>query len=247
MSRPWYEALEQGVREGKVPFALCHGQEMYAYMDGHPEFDALFSRAMDEVESLGGDSFATAFDWRGFDRVIDVGGSKGAKSAAILRRNLHLRALVVDRPQVVAQARAWWSRQGDTSCKERIEFIEGDAVTGPLPAADGARDAYLLSAVLHGFDDATCVEALRQIVSAAGTTEAAIVLLELVMPERNADLTSTSFDMQMFMGTRGRERSLREWEAVFSQSGVALVEAILLAPFGRMLVLRRVTGHSVRG
>jgi len=68
-----------------------------------------------------------------------------------------------------------------------------------------------------------------------------------VMPERNADLTSASFDMQMFMGTRGRERSQREWQAVFSQSGVALVEAILLASFGRMLVLRRVTGHSLRG
>lgn len=242
MSRPWYEALEQGVRDGLVPFVLSHGEDLYGCMDRHPEFDALFSRAMDEVASLSGDSFATAFDWKAFDRVIDVGGSKGAKSAAILRRNPHLRATVVDRRQVIEQARAWWSAHGDPSCTGRIEFIEGNAVSGPLPAATGARDAYVLSAVLHGFDDATCIEALRQVVKAAGTTGAAIVLLEMVMPEHGADLTAASFDLQMFMGTRGRERSLREWEAVFRQSGVRLVEAVALASFGQMLVLRRTSG-----
>ena len=243
MSRPWFEALEEGVRSGQPPFAICHGQEMYAYMDEHAEFDALFSRAMDEVESLGGDSFASAFDWGAFDRVIDIGGSRGAKSAAILRRHPTLRALVVDRPQVVAQARAWWSVRGDPHCRERIEFIEGDALTGPLPAATGPRDAYLLSALLHGFDDATCVEALKLVKQAVGSTGAVIVLLELVMPDQDADLTSSSFDMQMFMGTRGRERTLQEWQALFNRSGLVLGEMVRLASFGRMLVLRQASGR----
>lgn len=242
MSRPWYESLEQGVRDGLVPFVLHHSADLYEFMGRHPAFDALFSRAMDEVGALSGDSFATAFEWKAFDRLIDVGGSKGAKSAAILRRNPHLRATVVDRRQVVDQARAWWSAHGDPSCKDRIEFIEGDAVSGPLPAATSVRDAYLLSAVLHGFDDATCVAALRQVARAAGTTDAAIVVLEMVMPEHGADLTTASFDLQMFMGTRGRERSLREWEAVFRQSGVRLVQAVALASFGQMLVLRGTSG-----
>ena len=247
MSRPWYEALVKGVRGGQVPFAVCHGQAMYAYMDDHAEFDALFSRAMDEVESLGGDSFATAFDWGAFNRVIDIGGSKGAKCAAILRRHLSLRALVVDRSQVVAQARAWWSAKGDPGCRDRIEFHEGDALTGPLPAAEGTGDAYLLSALLHGFDDAECIEALRQVGLAVGGTGAAIVLLELVMPDHDADLMSASFDMQMFMGTRGRERTQQEWQALFSRSGLVLEEVVLLASFGRMLVLRQATGNSGRG
>jgi hypothetical protein len=104
---------------------------------------------------------------------------------------------------------------GDHRCRDRIEFIEGDAVNGPLPAAKDARDAYLLSAVLHSFDDATCVQTLRHVARAAGTSGATIVLLEMVMPEHEADLTLSSFDMQMFMGTRGRERTLPEWEAIF--------------------------------
>lgn len=239
MSRPWYEALERGVQSGQVPFAISHGQEMYAYMDAHEEFDRLFSRAMDEVESLSGDSFTSAFDWSAFDRVIDVGGSKGAKSAAILRRHRHMRAVVVDRSQVIAQARTWWASHGEPACRERIAFIEGDVLAGSLPVATGARDAYLLSAVLHGFDDVACISALRQVGLAAGGTGAAIVLLEMVMPDREVDLTSASFDMQMFMGTRGRERTLQEWQSVFSRAGLVLDEVVRLATFGRMLVLRQ--------
>ena len=69
---------------GEVPFHLSHGRELYSYMDDHAEFDSLFARAMDSVEVLMGDSFAADFDWGRFDRIIDVGGSKGSKSLAIL-------------------------------------------------------------------------------------------------------------------------------------------------------------------
>ena len=48
---------------------------------------------MDSVEALTGDSFATDFDWARFDRIIDIGGSKGSKSVAILKRHPHLKAL----------------------------------------------------------------------------------------------------------------------------------------------------------
>jgi len=77
MSQPWYEQLEQGVRSGNVPFRLAHGMEMYSYMNSHPEFDALFTRAMDSVAALTGNSFATDFAWERFERIIDVGGSRG--------------------------------------------------------------------------------------------------------------------------------------------------------------------------
>jgi hypothetical protein len=97
MSKPWYEQLEHGIRSGEVPFQLSHEQELYAYMDNHAEFDVLFSDAMDSVEALAGNSFATDFNWGVFNRIIDVGGSKGSKSLAILKQYPHLTALVFDR------------------------------------------------------------------------------------------------------------------------------------------------------
>lgn len=237
MSRPWYEQLEKCVREGGVPFALAHGKELYDYMDSHTEFDALFSRAMDSVEALIGDSFARDFDWGHFERVIDIGGSKGSKSLAILKRHSHLRALVVDRAQVTHDAERYWEAREAPALLARLSFQAGDLLEA-VPTATSGKDIYLLSGVLHGFDDETCVKALLNLARACGGTGARIALIELVMAECGTDLAGAAFDMQMFMGTHGRERTLTEWSKLFDMSGLVLEEQVNLQSFVKILVLK---------
>jgi hypothetical protein len=237
MSQPWYEQLEQGVRSGRVPFQLTHGQELYAYMDSHAEFDSLFASAMDSVEALTGDSFATDFDWGRFDRIIDVGGSKGSKSVAILKRHPHLTSLVFDRNQVIQTAATYWTGKESPALLSRLSYQAGDLLES-APAAENDKDIYLLSAVLHGMDDESCVKVLRNLVAASAGTGARIALMELVVPEVKADFSSAAFDMQMFMATRGRERTFPEWQGVFDQSGLALEQEIGLQSIGKILVLK---------
>ena len=237
MSSPWMDALEQGVRGGGVPFDRVHGRDLYRYMDENPEFEALFAEAMEQVEALAGDSFATEFDWSQFDRLIDVGGSRGAKSIAILKRYPHLQAVVTDRPKTIVNAADYWTRRGANECLQRMRFEAGD-VFSSVPAAVNSRDVYLLSAVLHGFDDDNCAKALRTVAQAAAKANAMIVVLELVVSDFRASLTDTSFDMQMFMGTKGGERTRSEWEQIFVKSKVKLIEIVDLASLGKMLVLR---------
>jgi hypothetical protein len=174
MSRPWFEELERGVCDGVPPFRLAHGEELFDYMDHHADFDKVFSAAMDSVEALAGDSFATDFDWNRFERIIDVGGSRGAKALAILRRHPKLTALVVDRPQVVAEAERYWAEHPADGA-ERLGFEAGDARESVPPAHD-ERDIYLLSAVLHGFDDETSIAVLKRLAAAIGTTGARIAV-----------------------------------------------------------------------
>lgn len=237
LSHPWFEQLEQGVREGSIPFELAHGQELYSYLDTHPEFDALFANAMDSVEALVGDSFATDFDWSCFGRVIDVGGSKGSKSIAILKRHPHLKALVVDRAQVIAGAVEHWQGLEDAALLQRMSFAEGD-VFGTVPQAKNNRDVYLLSAVLHGFSDEECVAALRTVAAASAGAGAAIAVMEMVMPDARPDPSIASFDMQMFTTTRGRERTLAEWQRLFGKCSLVLQEVVGLRSIGKILVLR---------
>jgi len=236
MSRPWYEQLEQGIREGVPPFRLAHGEDLFDYLDHHADLDAMFSEAMDCVEALTGDSFATDFDWGRFERIIDVGGSRGAKSLAILKRHPKLTALVVDRPLVIAEAERYWSAH-NASGLERLRFQSGDALT-EVPSAQSDKDIFLLSAVLHGFDDEDCVSLLRNVAVACGQTGARIALLEMVLPEVGVDVAGASFDMQMFVGTRGRERTMSEWSALFVKASVALEEVVGLQSLGNVLVLR---------
>lgn len=237
MSRPWYEQLERGLATGVAPFELAHGVGLYSHMDVDSDFDALFSKAMDTVETLSGDSFAVDFDWSRFDRVIDIGGSRGQKAASILKRRADITALVVDRARVVDAARRYWRDKEDAHFASRLQFISGD-VFDAVPRARSAKDVYLLSGVLHGFDDESSIHALRNVATAAGSTGARIVLYELVLDETRPSLAEVLSDMQMFMGTRGRERTLREWMCVFDRAAVALQEVVNLRTFGKLLVLQ---------
>ncbi|MGE5517107.1 MAG: methyltransferase [Bacteroidota bacterium] len=237
MSRPWFETLEDGIRTGQTPFELAHGMPLYDRMDADPAFDRLFAQAMDQVEALAGDAFTTAFDWRAFDRVIDVGGANGSKSMALLKRHPHLQAIVVDRPQTIAAAREHWTGHDTARTLGRMRFEAGDVFTS-VPASTSAKDVYLLSAVLHGFDDHMCAKALRNVAAAAAPNGCPIILLEMLMPDSHADMATASFDMQMLMATKGRERTLAEWEQVFEHGGVRLSEVVHLASFAKMLVLR---------
>ena len=62
------------------------------------------------------------------------------------------------------------------------------------------------------------------------------------MPDHHADIGAASFDMQMFMGTPGRERTRAEWDTLFERSSVRLVETVHLPSFGKMMVLQPLPG-----
>lgn len=237
MSRPWYEQLEPAIRSGQVPFKLAYGEALYGYMERNPGFAEQFKLAMDSVEALMGDSFATEFDWRAFDRVIDIGGSRGAKSVAILRRHPHLKALVVDCPQAIQGAEAYWRSREPASLTRRLAFAVGDMLEG-IPQAISSRDVYLLSAVLHGCNDETSCVVLRNLARVAAPADARIVLLEMVLAESHPDSMGCAFDMQMMVNTEGRERTLSQWKSLITASGLQLQQNISLASPARMLVLQ---------
>lgn len=237
MSLPWYEQLEAGVTTGNVPFKLAHQEELFSYMDSHPDFTTLFNQAMDSVEALSGDSFATDFAWQRFERIFDLGGGVGSKSVTILQHHPQLRAHVIDSEQVIRHAKDYWQNRLDKTMLQRLTFSAGD-VLAAVPPATSDKDIYFLSAVLHGFDDATCIKALRNIAQASAGSGARIAIMELVIDADRPDALNTAFDMQMLMGTRGRERTLDEWQTLFTRSGIQLKEVVNLRSFGKILVVQ---------
>lgn len=236
MSLPWYQGLLPALRANRVPFELVHGQELFAYLDEHPAFDQRFARAMGQVEALLGDSFATDFDWRRFARVIDIGGSSGSKSIALLQRWPHLSALVFDRTSLIAALPE--PPVEDPSLAGRIEWQGGDLLKAVPPARDD-KDALLLCAVLHGLSDADALRCLQRVAQGVGTTNARVLIMEMVMPEVSTDPSIAAFDMQMLVGSQGKERTLTQWNALFSLAGLVLEEQVRLRSLGCILVLRR--------
>jgi hypothetical protein len=235
MARPWFESLEPCIRSGETPFVKTHGQELFAYMDEHADFDALFARAMDAVEGLTGLDYLSDFNWDRFDRLVDVGGSKGAKSLAILKSHPRLEALVFDRPQVIATADDFWRQQDGAALLERVKFVAGDALES-IPLARSARDIYFCMALFHGLGDDDARTVLTNLRSAIGNTQATLLIVDTVAEEVGIDPNVAAFDMQMLIGTRGRERTQREWQVLLEGVGFTIREVVAVRSFARFIV-----------
>lgn len=236
MSRPWMESLEAGIREGEVPFVVSHGEDLFGYMDSHPDFDHLFSRAMDEVESLTGLDYLQDFDWSGFDRLIDVGGSKGAKAMAILKQNPGLAAVVFDRQQVIETAEEFWRSRGQGALLERVEFVGGDMFDS-IPPARSSKDLYLCMALFHGLDDEQAGRVLKNIRESIAEQQSTLLVVDAVAEEVAIDPNVAAMDMQMLVNSHGRERTASEWKALFQHNDFSLQDIIQVRTFARFILV----------
>lgn len=63
-------------------------------------------------------------------------------------------------------------------------------------------------------------------------------ILDMLLPEAGADMAGASFDLQMFVSCRGRERTLTEWTSLVHAVGLRLEEVVDLRSLGSILVLR---------
>lgn len=239
MTLPWMDAMEAGIKQGDVPFVQCHGSEMFSYMNDNKELNDLFANAMDSVESLTGLDYLQDFNWNYFDRIIDLGGSKGSKSIAILTEYSDITSVVFDRDAVTYNAKDSWKNRVSDQILDRITYIGGDLFSDNLPVPTSDKNLYLLIAVFHLLNNAQAVALLKRITEAMSGTNASIAIVDAVLPDTKANMTLSSFDMQMLMGTSGCERTAAQWQNLFEQANVELVETVSVRTFGKIMVLKK--------
>ncbi len=182
---------------------------------------------MEAVEGVTGSEYLHDFAWGSFTRLIDVGGSNGKKSISILQQHPSLQALVFDRPAVVAEAADYWRDKLEATLFERLEFSGGDMLAS-IPPARSDKDLYLFAAIFHGMGRAESQRILANLKLACGSHRPTIVIAEMVAQTQDIDPTVASFDMQMLMGTRGRERTLKEWRDLVEPAGFVIREIVIV-------------------
>lgn len=236
MALPWINELEASIKDGEIPFEKANGLDLFEYMNQNSDFDYLFSAAMTSVESISGTDFLQDFNWGQFERLIDVGGSNGAKAASILQANPKLSALVFDRPQVIEEAQRNWEQNSEATLQNRMSFQGGDMLES-IPECLSDKDVYLFMGIFHGFSDADCEAILNNLKTALAGRKPCIVIADAVADEMNIDPITASLDMQMLMGTRGRERTRSEWERLFDRSRFKLETILDIRTFAKYLVI----------
>jgi ubiquinone/menaquinone biosynthesis C-methylase UbiE len=205
--------LMHSLQTGQPVFEFVFGLPIFKYLEAHPETAAVF----DGHQAQGGRplhaAVARSVDFDANETIIDLGGGNGSLAAAILERHPELRAVIFDLPHVIERARA----TADPALRGRCEFAPGSFFDHAPP--DG--DAYLLSRVLHDWDDdqaaailSNCRRAMR--------ADARLLVIERLVPTGGEPHESKFMDLNMLVMAGGRERSEQEYRSLLERSGLQL-------------------------
>ena len=185
-----------------------------------PEYAASFAQRMTEAASQRAAAAIAGYDFSGIATLVDVGGGHGRLLASILQTYPHMRGMLFDLPQVLGGAERLLEAAGVSDRCQRIGGSFFDAVP------EGG-DAYLMSVVIHDWDDARAATILENCRAAVGTA-GRVLLLERVISDTHS-LDDTLADLEMLVGPGGRERTREEFRSLLAGAGFELSRIIPLA------------------
>jgi predicted O-methyltransferase YrrM len=208
--------LEHSIRTGEPAFDRTYDEEWWAYLRARPERSEVFNNIQTITSRQVHSLVLEPYDLSGARRLVDVGGGHGTLVAAMLRRYPELRGVVFDQPAVVEGARRTLEA---AEVADRAETVGGSFFES-VPAGG---DVYLLSMILHDWDDEPSLKILGNI-RAAMAPGARLLVIDPVLPEDDTPHIGKFTDMYMLMHFAGRERTEAEFIRLFAAAGLRHLE-----------------------
>jgi SAM-dependent methyltransferase len=216
----WSEALHS-FRTGKPGFDRAFGLPYFDYLQQNAEASAVFNRAMG-AGTQGRLVALVAYDWSSVRHVVDLGGGNGTALAAVLAANPQLTGSIFELEAALPAARTVMDRHGVAS---RCNFVAGNFLVDDLPPAD----AYLLSQILHDWDDRQAATILRNCKRSL-QPDGRLLILDSVLAAGPTPDPRKLFDLHMLVLLGGKERTETEWTDLLSSEGFSLHEISAAGP-----------------
>jgi hypothetical protein len=206
------------VQTGKTGFEQAFGMPFFEFLECHPDQASLFSETM--VGYHGGEhvSVASAYDFSECQTIVDVGGATGNFLAHILSQYPGPRGILFDMPHVVRDAPGLLAERG---LGDRIR-IEIGSFFERVPTGG---DVYLLSHILHDWDEDSCLTILRNC-RAAMKPGSRLLIVEMVIPANDARHPAKGLDISMLVLTKGQERTELEYRELLAKAGFRLERVV---------------------
>ena len=209
----WNE-LGHAVRTGDAAATNVFGQPFWEHLtETNPDAGALFAAAMANASRVQVELIASGHHFERCRDVCDVGGGTGTLLAGILTASPGVHGTLFDLPAVVASAAPTLDAAGVT---DRVTVVAGNFFESVPPE----RDRYLLQAILHDWDDESCLRILTN-VREAMANDARVLVIEQELPHHDGWHIAKATDLEMLVDTgAGRERTRAEFEALFTRAGL---------------------------
>ncbi|MFE3906838.1 methyltransferase [Streptomyces sp. NPDC059153] len=212
-----YGSLMHTVRTGQPAFEDAYGHGFFEHLEENPEASALFDRAMTGMSRATARMLLEGYDFGRFTRIADVGGGRGFFLSEVLKRHPESHGTLIDRPAVVEEAP---KLLGEAGVAERVEVVPGDFFQ-ELPKG---RDAYVLKAVLHDWDDERAAAILGRVREALDDNpDGRLLICEFLVGPANQWDRGKLLDLDMLIRFGGRERDEDQWRALLASAGFELL------------------------
>jgi hypothetical protein len=218
-----WNQLGHSVRTGDSAAVAAFGRDFWEHLtEVDPAAGEMFDDAMESIARVQQELVATKYDWPTGARVCDIGGGTGTLLSGILAANPTLSGVLFDLPAVVAKAGPVLERAGTT---DRVAVV-GGSFFDEVP--EGC-DRYVLQAIVHDWDDESCVRFLtrcREAMAPGGR----VLVLEQTMPDHDGDHLIKAIDLEMLVDTgTGRERTRAQFDALFGRAGLRIRKVVPIA------------------
>jgi hypothetical protein len=224
--RPWLDL------DGAIGRAdLCFTQLLHTVRTGEPAFPRQFGASFwDDLSADAGraasfdalmgarlvaeaPAIAAAYPWGALGHVVDVGGGNGSLLITILSAYDGLRGTVLDLPGPAASA-------GQAIASAGLADRAGARAGSFFDALPGGAGGYLLSGILHDWDDEHALRILQRCADAAAGT-GKVLVLENITNTQDGTL-DTEGDLRMLCYVRGRERTLDQLAGLAKPAGLGI-------------------------
>jgi cyclopropane fatty-acyl-phospholipid synthase-like methyltransferase len=217
-----YGELLYSVRTGQPGFDRAFGMSVFDYTARHPEAMDLFAKMLVDFSSQEVAAIASAYSLSDVNSIMDVGGGSGNLLAALLQANPSLHGTVFERPSVAEMAVQWLHAAG---LSHRSDVLDGDFFQSVPTGAD----VYVLSHVIHDWDEAHCLTLLancRRAIPPRGR----LLIVEMILPEPNIPSPGRLLDLIMLANSpSGCERTLEEYRDLLERADFHMERVIATA------------------
>jgi hypothetical protein len=215
---PAWGNLMHSVKTGEIAFDNLYKQNTWEYYAQNPEDAHNFNESMKGLTEAVNMAVMGAYDFSGFNKVVDIAGGTGRLIAAILNANPRTRGVLFDLPHVIEEAGPLLDA---ARVRDRCETASGDFFKS-IPAGG---DAYVMKWIIHDWDDEKATVILKNSYRAMNGN-GKLLLIETVVPEGNRPDLSKFLDLNMLVMTGGRERTEAEFRSLLADSGFELTRVI---------------------
>jgi len=221
---PLWGHLLDSIRTGKTAREIMTGEGLFENLERNPAAAVLFNQAMVQMTRRITQGVVGSYDYSRLQTIIDIGGGYGELLSAILQANPGTRGVLFDLPNA---RETGLSHMASIGLGERCEIVTGSFFES-IPSGG---DAYILKHIIHDWNDEQCkviLENCRRVMAANGK----LLVIERIIPDQVEPSVSHQLilraDLNMLIGTGGRERTEGEFQALLSSSGFRLNRVIAI-------------------